>query len=81
MLDYHFNSLFKEFEPDLDNEPRVLTLDDLSFGFVLWAVSCGVAIVGFFFEFLKFSIRKIVSVSFGLWIFARFWGWGLKVLV
>jgi len=81
LLKYHFDIVFKEFDPGADNEPKVLTLDDLSFGFVLWGFACGIATVSFFFELLKLSIRKIVSVSFGLWIFVRFWGWGLKILV
>ena len=81
LLDYHLSLIFKEYEPVIDNEPKVLTVDDLTFGFVLWAVACGFAVVGFIFELLKFSICKSISVSFGLWIFVRIWGWGLKVFV
>lgn len=35
---------------NVDNYPKVLLVDDLSFGFVIWLVSCGISIVAFLIE-------------------------------
>jgi hypothetical protein len=81
LLDYHMNLLYKKYEPNVDNEPKILTVDDLAFGFVLWAAACGCAFLSFCFELLKFCIGKTIAHAFGLCIFARIWKWRAKMMV
>lgn len=50
--DFHSFLLHGKFVNLDENEPKVLSYDDLSFGFVLWLFACGVSIIGFFIEFL-----------------------------
>lgn len=70
LIEYHSFLIYKKHEPIDDSEPRVLTVDDLCFGFVLWLGSCAVAIVGFFFELFKFSVFKIFERTIGLFVFS-----------
>ncbi|CAG9810552.1 unnamed protein product [Chironomus riparius] len=36
IMKFHDSAIYKKYEPIVDNRPKVLTLDDLSFGFILW---------------------------------------------
>jgi hypothetical protein len=49
-------------EPEV-NDPKVLTLDDLEFGFILWLTACGLSIFGFLCEILLFRTRNFVGAS------------------
>ena len=55
--------------------PNVLSIDDLSFGFVLWAVACGLAVIVFCAElfglWLKLAIDRIIGLLFFWNIFKR----------
>jgi hypothetical protein len=42
-------------------EPAVLTIDDLSFGFTIWWISCGVSCLAFMVELFYFIFRKLVT--------------------
>lgn len=51
-------------------EPKVMTIDDLSYGFVIWIIASGFTVFIFVFEFLdKFLITKILN-----WIKLKFCG-------
>lgn len=47
-----------QFDNENESEPQILTLPDLSFGFIIWLISCSIAIFGFFSELIAFFIRK-----------------------
>lgn len=45
-------------------EPKVLSCDDLSFGFIVWLVACGISVVGFFLEIsYEFILRQLSVVT------------------
>ncbi|CAG9812359.1 unnamed protein product [Chironomus riparius] len=44
--------------------PKILTVDDLAFGFNIWLGSCCISIVGFIIEFIIKFIRKPVKVKY-----------------
>jgi hypothetical protein len=79
LIEYHSSLIYKKYEPIDDNEPRVLTVNDLSFGFVLWLGSCAVAVVGFIFELFKFCIFKAFENTVGLYVFLKVWNGKLNV--
>lgn len=72
LIEYHTWLMYKKYEPNEDSEPRVLTVDDLTFGFVLWMGSCGIAILGIAFEILKFNLNKVWNSFAGLWMLSKF---------
>ena len=41
------------------SEPNVLTMDDLEFGFVIYLATCGLSILGFLYEFIKFGLKAV----------------------
>lgn len=46
--------------------PHVLTWNELSFGFVVWFVSCGIAVLCFIVEFVKFYVLgRIFAFNIG----------------
>jgi hypothetical protein len=47
-----FRSELRPFDPDRD-EPKVLDFDDLSHGFAIWLISCGISFLGFVFELFR----------------------------
>jgi hypothetical protein len=66
LYDYYSLMLFKKFQPFVDKSPRILTVNDLSFGFVLWLCACSVSTAAFLMETVSFKIRKLVHELFGL---------------
>ena len=81
LIDYHTLNLHKKYEPFNDLSPKVLTIVDLSFGFILWLVACGFSIVGFFFEFFWLNLRKYWTDLIGLWMLIRILLWRLRLTV
>ncbi|KAL7013031.1 hypothetical protein ACKWTF_015161 [Chironomus riparius] len=62
LLDAAHSSLKNKFEIMSANEARILTFEDLKFGFILWIIACGVSTAGFIFEHAKyFFIHRIIS--------------------
>jgi hypothetical protein len=62
-------------DPD---ELKILSMQDLSFGFVLWLGACGTSSIAFSFEILWMFIRRVfqktnlfLSVFFALWLRLR----------
>lgn len=68
-VDYHTWILYKKvyFEPP--QEPQVLAIDDLSFGFVLWLGSCGISFAAFIFELIHPTLFRLMRKLIGLVIF------------
>ncbi|KAG5668378.1 hypothetical protein PVAND_016318 [Polypedilum vanderplanki] len=54
---YHEEILYKFIFPD-EPGPKILSLYDLSHGFIVWLVTCGVAVIVFFGEILVFLVCK-----------------------
>lgn len=54
---------FKEIESKI---PKVLVLDDLEFGFIMWLIACGISIAAFLSEILKDQIIKAAKRYAGL---------------
>ena len=71
LVKYHESNMYKEYVPIVDNSPRVLTVDDLEYGFVLWLGACGISVVGFLLEFIWFKLRKVLRIMIGLWLFLK----------
>ncbi|XP_070508928.1 uncharacterized protein [Chironomus tepperi] len=78
LVEYHMEQVYKKYEPIENNEPKVLTVDDLTFGFVVWLGSCGIAVLGFIYEILRFNVNKVVNGFAGLWMLSRFLDLGLR---
>lgn len=72
LIDYHTwivyrNGNFKSGE----QEPKILTLDDLGFGFVLWLTACAISAIGYLFEIVMFRWRKKHRTFIGLVLFLK----------
>jgi hypothetical protein len=70
---YHSETVRTNFKfKDEEKEPKVLSCDDLSFGFIVWLVACGISIVAFALEIsfeLMLKILKIITKNFvGLYL-------------
>jgi hypothetical protein len=46
--------------------PHVLKISDLSFGLYIWLAACGVCLVGYLLEILKFKMRRPIRKLVGL---------------
>jgi hypothetical protein len=81
LMNFHYLTLFKHYEVSSDKNPKVLTIDDLSFGFVLWLGACGISLIGFLYEWLKFKLRKLVRILIGLWFILAVLRWRLRIVI
>ncbi|KAL7011989.1 hypothetical protein ACKWTF_014553 [Chironomus riparius] len=72
LVKYHEENLFGTFVPLVASGPSVLTIEDLTHGFVLWFGACGVSFVSFLLELmcLRASVwlRKLIK----LWTLMKF---------
>lgn len=50
-------------QKEQEKEPKVLAINDLSFGFVVWLIACGISLLGFFVEILFKIILGKLRVS------------------
>lgn len=74
---YHHMKLQNPFNfKESKKEPKVLSCDDLSFGFIVWMVAVGISLAGFIFEIsFEFILRKlkIFTKNFiGLYLIVNF---------
>lgn len=65
-IEYHRWALYGRWEQEIDGGPKVLAMNDLSFGLVLWLGACGVSFLGFCMELLHFKLRKPLRTFIGL---------------
>lgn len=52
--DYHQWVLYERYDSEKNVGPKVLTMTDLEFGFVLWLIACLMCIAGFLLEVVYF---------------------------
>ena len=71
LIKYHESVIFKNYEPVLNNSPKVLTLDDLWFGFILWLGACGISTFGFLMEHFRVWVTKHLNNLIGLWMLLK----------
>jgi hypothetical protein len=64
--DFHAYLLYGNYENSEENFPKILTIDDLSFGFILWLIACGISICGFLGEIVVILVIKILKDAMGL---------------
>lgn len=60
---------YRNFKSAAAKVPRVLTLNDLSFGFVLWLVACLISVIGFAVEVTEYNIKIMLQNVIGIGIF------------
>lgn len=65
-IDLHKWILYRQDKDVSESEPKVLAIQDLSFGFVVWLISCIFAIAGFIYEISKFKGRRSIKELSGL---------------
>lgn len=60
MWTFHYNTFFSSYryKEKKKKQPKVLSFDNLSFGFVVWLNVCGAATFCFFVELLYFYLIK-----------------------
>jgi len=44
------------------NGPKVLTMDDLEFGFIIWLAMICASILGFLIEYKKFALNVVFEI-------------------
>jgi len=66
--DFHALLMYGNYETINEKMPKVLTLNDLSFGFILWMIACGMSMIGFVGEILIFYLSRILKNIVGLWM-------------
>lgn len=66
LIEFHSWIIDHKFELVAEKHPRILTFDDLSFGFVLWLAACGISAIGFIIELLEYKIRMMIENIIGV---------------
>ncbi|KAG5668375.1 hypothetical protein PVAND_016316 [Polypedilum vanderplanki] len=61
-LKFHYEN-FCKFVKEFEDETKILSLSDLSHGFVIWLISCGLAFTVFICEILVWKITENIKVS------------------
>jgi len=61
------------------NEPTVLTIDDVAFGFYICIGACGVSIIAFIVEILIFGLKKIIEKCIAGYIVIKIFRGGFKM--
>ena len=69
LINYDSWVTYNKFDTATVKVPRILTFNDLSFGFVLWLIACGISIVGFAVEMTEYKIRIMIENIIGIGIF------------
>ena len=63
---YHERLLYGIYEELEEKAPKVLTLDDLEFGFIIWLIASGISIAAFLSEIFRFYIENLLKMHIGL---------------
>lgn len=64
-----FHIGYREFNEKI---PKVLTVDDLAFGFNLWFMACCLSIIGFICEVFKYFVVKVLKNFIGIFCILKF---------
>jgi hypothetical protein len=54
-----YEVLFRELKEEED-EPKVFSVEDFQFGFVIWGIACGISFVAFLMEIFYFHVIKLI---------------------
>ena len=65
---YHSKLLFGGYEESDEKLPKVLSLDDLAFGFILWLIACGISITAFTVELMIHGVIRTSKKILGLYV-------------
>lgn len=57
--------------PDPPRGPKVFTVEDLKFGFMIWLATISVSVAAFFLELIYYYLVKIIRETFGIFSFLR----------
>ncbi|KAG5666813.1 hypothetical protein PVAND_014823 [Polypedilum vanderplanki] len=75
LVDYAMWFLSRPYDVEIEDTRRILSMNDLEFGFVIWLVACFVAFLAFIYEifnlFFKRKFRNILRNIFGLFEFLK----------
>jgi hypothetical protein len=67
LADYGMWFIYRQFDVEDEDTRRVLSLDDLEFGFVLWLAACSVSLLVFFGEVLLQKSKKyLIKIAGGV---------------
>jgi hypothetical protein len=69
LKEYHFWFTEGKEKPDEDEGPQVLRVCDLSFGFVIWLIACGISTFAFVIEWLIPRVTHWTRTTVGLVLF------------
>lgn len=69
--EYHKWFLYGRYDELIDSGPKVLTLEVLSFGFVLWLCACAISFVEFCFELVDIKMRRHFRTLIGFVLFFK----------
>ncbi|KAG5683275.1 hypothetical protein PVAND_012565 [Polypedilum vanderplanki] len=70
-VDFHKWILHRQIFEDPEQEPQVLTFENLSFGFVLWLGACLISFIRFCYEMIRLKLRRYMRTIIGLIYFLR----------
>lgn len=68
----YLHLLYGNFQESVKKNPKILTLDDLYFGFVLWLISLSISTIVFLWTLFVFLIKLYLKEYFGLILILRF---------
>ena len=63
---FHSQLLYGTFIESGEHLPKILTLDDLAFGFIMWMIACGISVASFVGEMLRHKTVKMMKNYLGL---------------
>ncbi|KAL7013177.1 hypothetical protein ACKWTF_015235 [Chironomus riparius] len=69
LINYDSWVTYDKFDSAVTKVPRILTFNDLSFGFVLWLAACGISVVGFAVEMTEYKMRIAIKNMIGVVVF------------
>ena len=72
LIKYHEVNLYGSFVPTVVGGPNVLTIEDLTYGFVLWLGACGVSVAAFLIEILCLFVTIWLKKFIRLWTLQKF---------
>jgi hypothetical protein len=60
LADYGMWFIYRQFDVEVKDPRKILSLGDLEFGFVLWLIACSVSLLVFFGEVLWFMFTQLM---------------------
>ncbi|CAG9807144.1 unnamed protein product [Chironomus riparius] len=66
LFKYYKEFLYGVYQESKENMPKILTFDDLEFGFIMWLTACGISLAAFATEILRYKTLKFIEIYVGL---------------